>query len=452
MNDLARFLPVQLDRRNGQHRIDGAVATPVPLGMITRGSLLKGLQLKLEHGTTVEDMRVGRFVVIEGEDNRFFCLVTDMELGAANERALLDPPGRAHPLIAEMLDNISTFGTVSIQPMLMLPRDTEESAPFEPPPPGTVRAVRQMEPVRTIPVHFSPVFDATAQDFAEVFGEEDARHFAIGQPLNMDIPVCIDLERIAERSNGVFGKSGTGKSFLTRLLLSGIISRDIASVLVFDMHSEYGWETQSEEGVGQRRVLPGLRRLFGTKVHVYTVDPESSRSRGVRVDGELMIGLNQIEIEDLTLLADELDFSSAMIDTCYLLRNRWGDSWLQGLLDTEPAAMENVAAEIGAHRGSLAALARKLSQLRDFGFTKDYVAASPSMLDEMVGWLERGQHVVLEFGRYPPPVSVHAGRQHHHPPHLRSLGEKDRTVSAHQARSRRTASADARDRGGPQVS
>ena len=91
--------------------------------MITRGSLLKGLQLRLEHGTSVEDMRVGRFVVIEGERNRFFCLVTDMELGAASDRALLDPPSRSHPLVAEMLEDIATFSTVSIQPMLMLPRE-----------------------------------------------------------------------------------------------------------------------------------------------------------------------------------------------------------------------------------------------------------------------------------------------------------------------------------------
>jgi DNA helicase HerA-like ATPase len=391
MNDMAR-VPAWFNVRDaGEY--GAALAAPVALGAITRGSLLKGLVLKLEHGTTVEDMRVGRFVVIEGEANRFFCLVTDMELGAANERVLLDPPGRAHPLVAEMLEDITTFGTVAIQPMLMLPREAGEE-------PGG----RHLEPVRTIPVHFSPVFDATAQDFAEVFGSEDAGHFAIGQPLNMDIPVCLDLERIAERSNGVFGKSGTGKSFLTRLLLAGIISRNIASTLVFDMHSEYGWETQSEEGIGQRRVLPGLRRLFGSRVHVYTIDPESSMARGVKVDDELQVGMNQIEIEDIALLADELDFSSGMLDTCYLLRGRWGDDWLNTLLSSEPVALENVALEVGGHKGSLTAVYRKLSQLKDFGFVKPRLEERQSRLKELIGWLERGDHVVLEFGRYRRPL------------------------------------------------
>ncbi len=399
MNEFARLparfsvLPAEADGRV----TEGAAP---PLGMITRGSLLKGLQLRLEHGTTVEDMRVGRFVVIEGQENRFFCLVTDMELGAANERALLDAPDRAHPLIAEMLEDIATFGAVSIQPMLMLPREQAvETLNGQ----GS-DAARSLEPVRTIPVHFSPVYDATAGDFAYVFGAEDARHFAIGMPLNMDIPVCLDLERIAERSNGVFGKSGTGKSFLTRLLLAGMIKGDIASTLVFDMHSEYGWETQSEEGVGQRRVLPGLRRLFGSKVHVYTIDPESSRARGVTVDGTLTIGLNQIEIEDIALLSDELDFSSGMQDTCYLLRNQWGKDWLSELLNTEPAAFENVADSVGGHKGSLAAVYRKLAQFKDLGFIKPSLGMGEDKLEELVAWLEKGQHVVLEFGRYRRPL------------------------------------------------
>jgi DNA helicase HerA-like ATPase len=312
---------------------------------------------------------------------------------------LLDPPTLAHPLVAEMLEDITTFGTVAIQPMLMLPRESEQYAR------GSAGAeVPHLEPVRTIPVHFSPVYNATEADFCQVFGAEDERHFAIGMPLNMDIPVCLDLERIAERSNGVFGKSGTGKSFLTRLLLAGMISRDIASTLVFDMHSEYGWETQSEEGVGQRKVLPGLRRLFGPRVHVYTIDPDSSRSRGVTVDGELHIGLNQIEIEDIALLASELDFSSAMLDSCYLLRSMWGKDWLNQLLSSDPSALGNVAEGVGGNRSSVAAVYRKLSQIRDQGFMKPSLTPEEDKLQELIGWLERGEHVVLEFGRYRRPL------------------------------------------------
>jgi len=392
--------------------------TPAPpLGVITRGSLSEGLQLKLEAGCSVEDMRVGRFVVIEGRENRFFCLVTDMELGAMNPRALLDPP-LGNRLAGRALEGITTFGQVAVTPMLMLPRAASAQRPSPPTPlprQGEGLGVRaaggegdpvELQPVRTIPVHFSPVYDAVEADFAAVFGREggDGKRFNVGMPLNTDIPVCINLERLVERSNGIFGKSGTGKSFLTRLLLSGVIHSDVASTLVFDMHSEYGWETASEEGGRAGTVLPGLRRLFGTKVHVYALDRESARARGVQVDGYLDIGLNGIEIDDIALLQDELGLSGAMIDTCYILQRQFGDTWLRTLLETEPESLKNMAAMGAANESSVAALYRKLSRLRKYDFVKDHLPVGQGGVDEMMGWLARGEHVVLEFGRYRDPI------------------------------------------------
>src|SRR5437016_573980 len=380
-----------------------------PLGLITRGSLSQGLQLKLEPGCSIEDMRVGRFVVIEGRENRFFCLVTDMELGATNPRVLLDPPV-GNRLAGEVLDGIATFGQVAVTPMLMLPREEATAAhaggatASNGAGPAGVCNTPLLQPVRTIPVHFSPVFDALEEDFAAVFGREEGPRFAVGMPLNMEIPVCINLERLVERSNGVFGKSGTGKSFLTRLLLSGVICADVASALVFDMHSEYGWETASEEGGGAGAVLPGLRRLFGTRVHVYALDRESAAARGVQVDGYLDIGLNGIAIEDVALLQEELGLSSAMIDTCYILQRQFGETWLRTLLETEPESLKNIAAMAAGHEASVAALYRKLARLRAYAFVKDHLALGQGGVDEMMGWLERGEHVVLEFGRYRQPL------------------------------------------------
>ncbi len=366
------------------------------LGIITRGSLSEGLQLKLEPGTSIEDMRVGRFVVINGKHHRFFCLVTDMELGATNPRVLLDPPSGAR-LAGEVLDGIATFGQVAITPMLMMPYAASA---------GDTPGVEgpELQPVRTIPVHFSPVFDATDDDFGSVFGRPGGTRFEVGKPLNAESPICINLERLVERSNGVFGKSGTGKSFLTRLLLSGVIASDVASTLVFDMHSEYGWETQSEEGGPSGTVLPGLRRLFGTRVHVYALDRSSARARGVQVDGFLDIGLNEIEIEDIALLQDELGLSGAMIDSCYILQRQFGDDWLRTLLETEPESIKNMAAVGAANEASIAALYRKLSRLRAYDFVKDHLPSGGGAIDEMMGWLERGEHVVLEFGRHRQPL------------------------------------------------
>src|SRR6266545_4167697 len=164
------------------------------LGVITSGSLVDGLCARLEGRESVEDMRVGKFVVIKGEKNEFFSMITDVVLEATNQKVLVDPPN-GDPFIHEVLAGTSTYGSITLKPMLLLPK--------------------------TVPRHFAQVLEADESDFTRVFGTEDPTHFEIGRPLDMDVPVCINLERLVERSNGVFGKSGTGKSFLTRLLLSG---------------------------------------------------------------------------------------------------------------------------------------------------------------------------------------------------------------------------------------
>ena len=52
------------------------------------------------------------------------------------------------------------------------------------------------------------------------------------------VHVALDLHRFVERSAGVFGKTGTGKTFLTRTLLAGLIREGVAVNLVLDMHKD----------------------------------------------------------------------------------------------------------------------------------------------------------------------------------------------------------------------
>lgn len=48
-----------------------AKKSPHYLGIITQGSLTGGLVMKLDSTHSVEDLRVGRFVVVEGKRSRF---------------------------------------------------------------------------------------------------------------------------------------------------------------------------------------------------------------------------------------------------------------------------------------------------------------------------------------------------------------------------------------------
>src|SRR5918995_1685791 len=156
---------------------------------------------------------------------------------APTPRVLGHPPGEDEDLMRQVLHGTATYGTVCLRPLLMTEKDGEKMAASEEP-----------HLVKTIPVHFSVVCEAEEEDVNRIFGSEEfgPRYFHIGRPLDMDTPICMDLEGFIERSNGIFGKTGTGKTFLTRLLLAGLIHRDRAVNLIFDMHSEYGWEATQE--------------------------------------------------------------------------------------------------------------------------------------------------------------------------------------------------------------
>jgi DNA helicase HerA-like ATPase len=376
------------------------------LGLVVEGSLVEGLRARLEAASSVEDMRVGRFVRIAGDKHDFFCLVTDVQLQATSADVLADPPAPGDGFLRAVLAGTAAYGAIKIQPMLMLERDAGvEVLGSRVPGVGAVDGFSARPeargptplPVRTVPSHFSAVFSADEDDFKRVFGEADDTHFEIGRPLEMDVPVCLDLKRFVERSNGVFGKSGTGKSFLTRLLLCGVVKSGVAVNLVFDMHSEYGWQSQSEGG----GMVRGLRQLFGgTKVLLYTLDWESAKRREAKPDGQITIGLNEIEVEDIALLQDELRLNPTAVESANLCEDRLGKEWIEKLTD-DGVDVAELAQRIGANPASLGALRTKLkAHIVRLTFVRPRVSAKDSGLDALIAALEAGRHVVLEFGQH----------------------------------------------------
>lgn len=396
---------------------DGRVSGEPPrqrLGVLVAGSLGEGLAARLDPGTHVEQVRLGTFVKVVGDRYEYFCLISDVELEAANAEVLRDPPGGASEVDAflrEALSGTTTYGTVKLKPELMLPRlsavsgqgpdewpgvgDQESDGAARPPTSdhGTPATDDAPRPARTVPPHFSGVSTATRADFERVFGAEDRDHFQIGQPLDMDVPVCVNLPRLVQRSNGVFGKSGTGKSFLTRLLLCGVIQSNAAVNLIFDMHSEYGWSATNERNAE----VKGLGQLFRGRVLVYTLDPESARTRNVRPDGTIKIALSEITVEDILLLQDELSLHRTAVESAALCEEILGRDWARQLLDLGGPALADFAQEHGGNFASLSALRSKLRLLERQPFVERSLPTSP--LNELVASLEAGKHVVLEFGR-----------------------------------------------------
>jgi uncharacterized protein len=380
----------------------------IPLGSVIQGSLTKGLEVRLYPDVSVEDMRVGKFLVVQGVRSRFFCLLTDVSLGTASDRIIANPPAIEDSFLREVLAGSGTYGTIELAPMLMFtPTATaderKESLSLE----ETNNRLAamgidtyselQLLPVKTIPAHFSPVYEATERDFRSVFGWEDDPHhrnFAIGQPLDMDVPICLDLDRFVERSNGIFGKSGTGKSFLTRLILSGVIKKGAAVNLMFDMHSEYGWEAMKEGK--QVSTVKGLRQLFPGQVEIYTLDPESTKRRGVRDAQELFLSYDQIEIEDLRLVARELGLSDAAIDNANILYNEYGKQWIVRLLNMTNEDIKIFCESKQGHSGSIMSLQRKLLRLETLKYIRS--ACPHNYIEQLIQSLDAGKNIIIEFG------------------------------------------------------
>jgi DNA helicase HerA-like ATPase len=349
------------------------------LGIVVSGSLAKGVEVRLDASASVEDMVVGRYVTIEGEKRRFFGMITDVSLGVTDPALTVTPPDVADPFIAEVLAGTSTYGTLHVSPWLVIGGDA-------------ATMLEGPQPVKTVPSHFSAVKLATQQDVELVFGTEDEKRFAIGTPLDMETKVCLDLEELVKRSNGVFGKSGTGKTFLARLLLIGILQKGAAASLVFDMHSEYGWESRDERG----RRVKALKQLFPSRVAVFTLDEESSRRRKVSTDFVVRIGYDEIEPEDIALLRQTLNLTDLAVEAVYQLSRRFGRSWLEDTLAIKGA--EELPAGLNIHESTLLNLQRGLETVRRLPFLMPH--APDNTVSRILEYLERGTNVILEFGRY----------------------------------------------------
>lgn len=350
------------------------------IGSIIAGSLLGGLEAKLDEDINVEGISVGRLIVVDGALNKFFCLLKDVSLEATNEDILLNPPRDDFSKMVHA--GVNTFYKLSLQPMLITSQEPE--------------AGDRPRPSTTVPPHFSPACEATADDISLIFGEPGLTNPEIGSPIFMDVPVCLNLERFCKRSNAVFGKSGSGKSVLARMILGHLVKSDMAINLIFDMHGEYGWSATSE---GSGTDDPSLRQLLGSKVAIFTVDADSPLYRKIRPDYDVQIPYGIIEIADLELAAGELGLTPAGIETMYRLHDAWGESkWLAKFLAMDAGELSLVVEKLKVNDQALGKLHRCLSRLKRLPFIKKEVA--DDTVARIMNEIKAGRHIVFQFGRF----------------------------------------------------
>ena len=378
--------------RNGQN--PGALRR---LGVVVGGSLSRGLDVRLDGSAeaSLEDVAVGSFVTIVGRRQRYFAVVTDLELRAVDDSVRHFPPGGSTysgagmgDFVADVMAGTLAYGQLSVMPSMTAPLDAVDDG----------RALAQAEQAKTIPEHFAPVYAASQADIDAVFQAQGGDAFALGSPQGMEAAsIRLDLNTLASRSVGVFGASGSGKTFLARMLLAGLVKDGQAVSLVFDMESEYGWQGQDND---RRQQVKGLKQLFPSRVVTFTLDEESSRRRGVMPDGVVRIGYDEIEPADIEVLRDLLNLSEVAAATAWNLERHYGSGdWLRSFLALGGPDVGELANEIGVNLAALQTLHRRLSAWSRFGFLADKGEGRGSA-GGIIENLQHGNHVVLEFGQY----------------------------------------------------
>ncbi|MFQ5616228.1 MAG: helicase HerA domain-containing protein, partial [Anaerolineales bacterium] len=297
-----------------------------PIGYIIGGGLKDNFRVLLT--VPPQEVQEGALVVIESGDWLFYGLVTDLQLGATDPRFADEQETRLEPWAAQLLHGQTLFTNLEVLPALMLERGPDPGTPayqrWIDAIQAKLRDKPRPRPVKTVPPHHSAVRLASSGDIAEIFGKDEKSNFVIGYTREQEHPVRIDLSKFVQRSAGIFGATGTGKSFLTRIVLAGLMHHSIASVLVFDMHNEYGLDDTASD---TRLPVIGLRTKFTNKVRVVGLG-QGALIRGQTPDFNLEVPMRAIQPADIEMLTRELNLKETTPTTLEALINtfKW-DKW-----------------------------------------------------------------------------------------------------------------------------
>ncbi|MEW6242321.1 MAG: ATP-binding protein [Chloroflexota bacterium] len=392
--------------------------TRTQIGYLVGGGLKENFRVRLT--VSSQDIQEGAFVVLRSGLWQYYGIVTDIQLGATDPRFADEQSETRLPAsLAKALHGQTLYANLEVLPNLMLEIGPDETSPdyrqwISAIDAGLKDRPRPI-PVKNVPPHHAEVYLASEGDIAEIFGDPAERgNFVIGATREQDHPVCINLEKFVQRSSGVFGATGTGKSFLTRLVLAGLIHYNKASVLVLDMHNEYGFDdTASDSGM---RVI-GLKK-FGSRVQVVGVGAGAA-IRGNTPDFNLEVAMRDVRPADVEMLSRELNLKETTPTVLDALINSLGAAnWFQrfrGMLNgatveiedertgrvkkvPDPNSVAAWALENGVNVMAAEALHSKLGRL----FNKPYIVENPASdsVGEVIKSLEAGKHVILSFGEF----------------------------------------------------
>jgi len=326
------------------------------IGKVSSGSVKEGIIAILE--IDPGQISAGAFVVIYDKQTTFYCIVEDIILTAGDEVQIRVAPILNHERI----------------------------------PPGKLEPGQQQpkpEPTKTIPRKGAFVDFASAIDIQLVFGKPSDQNLIIGHTEN-NHPVCIDLDKFVQRSSGIFGATGSGKSYIARMIFAGIVKHNKTALLIMDMHNEYGFNDTGEQGN-----VRGLLSLFGPgKIQVVTLGGQSIR--GNQPSYGVEIKESEIRPQDITILDTELNLTNTAQTVIAALYQDYGKKWFGTFKRFAGEAVLGWASMAKVHPAAAAALHSKMQRIFNLPFIKEDPAVDG--VEEIVQSLTAGKHIVLSYG------------------------------------------------------
>ena len=369
----------------------------ITIGYITGGSLQSGLIARLT--VPPDAVQEGSFVVVQDGPRVFYGLVTNLRLCASDPRFTdAHTMDRIPASIRGQLAGRTLYTEVEIMPALM------QNVGPGPDMPGYDPFAKDVDPnplpVKMVPPHHSPLRAANAFDVAAIFGSpSDKDHFEIGSTREQGHPVAISMKKFVERSSGIFGSTGTGKSYLTRMILAGLIRSRQASALVFDMHSEYAFGNVSPDTHTQ---VPGLKHKLSDRVKVCSLGT-GAMINGLKPDFDLVIEYSDVTTEDVLMLTKELNLRDTTQTTLSALERYFGkDNWFRSFMELKNGEGEGTVSEWAENNNVNVAAAESLQSKLDRLYRKPYMVKKMpyNAVSQIISALQNGTSVILSFGKY----------------------------------------------------
>lgn len=341
------------------------------IGEVVDASVLGGINVKLSL-TNPENIKTGYPVIAEGEKYDFYCIVADVfnpAVDVVDSLATSDLSKLSIPAVSPGLQK-GYFGSVFYSKVLLEPIqliDKKNGA---------------LTDVETIPPYFTKVRLATPSDVKTIY-QPTRTSMPIGNLRGIpEFEIPIDFDKLTQKAFALLGRTSAGKSFLNKIICNFILKTGVASVLLFDMHNEYGTYSATDNS-------RGLKFYFPEKIEWLTLDPERNREAA-----PFFIDPNSITPEDLILAITDL--TVRMQDAIWTINDSRGrNDLLTAIRTTQRGALPTVPVS------TLLGLQARIARLNRLQFLRPKPkSAKEDSFTMMLRKIREGKSIVLDFGKY----------------------------------------------------